>query len=100
MRVLTSLLLGLGFCVCASPVFAQTAPALDHLGTLTLETGTRTELFKSRSFRTNFGNDNVTMRVNGKTYRVAASADPVGYELKPGKPPRRLSDAQRPDCSS
>ena len=36
----------------------------------------------------------------GKTYPVAASADPVGYELKPGKRPRRLSDAQRPDCSS
>jgi cytoskeleton protein RodZ len=66
----------------------------------TLPAGTRTRTFTSRSFRTNFGNDNVTMRVNGKTYRVAASADPVGYELKPGKRPRRLSDAQRPDCSS
>ena len=66
----------------------------------TLAAGTRTRTFTSRSFRTNFGNDNVTMRVNGKTYRVAASADPVGYELQPGKRPRRLSDAQRPDCSS
>ncbi len=66
----------------------------------TLAAGTRTRTFTSRSFKTNFGNDNVTMRVNGKTYRVAASADPVGYELKPGKRPRRLSDAQRPDCSS
>jgi cytoskeleton protein RodZ len=66
----------------------------------TLAAGTHTRTFRSRSFKTNFGNDNVTMRVNGKTYRVAASADPVGYELKPGKRPRRLSDAQRPDCSS
>ena len=66
----------------------------------TLAAGTRTRTFTSRSFRTNFGNDNVTMRVNGKTYRVAASADPVGYELLPGKRPRRLSDARRPDCSS
>src|SRR6185436_1082546 len=44
-RVVTSLLLSLGFAVCASPVFAQTStPGLDHLGTLTLETGTRTAI--------------------------------------------------------
>lgn len=66
----------------------------------TLAAGTRTRTFTSRSFRTNFGNDNVTMRVNGKTYRVEASPDPVGYELRPGKRPKRLSDARRPDCSS
>ena len=42
MRVVTSLLLSLGFAICTSTAFAQTAPALDHLGTLTLETGTRT----------------------------------------------------------
>ena len=66
----------------------------------TLAAGTRTRVFTSRWFRTNFGNDNVTMRVNGKTYPVASSPDPVGYELRPGKRPRRLSDARRPDCSS
>jgi cytoskeleton protein RodZ len=66
----------------------------------TLAAGTRTRTFTSRSFLTNFGNDNVTMRVNGKAYRVEPSADPVGYELLPGKRPRRLSDARRPDCSS
>jgi hypothetical protein len=66
----------------------------------TLTTGTRTELFKSRSFRTNFGNDNVRMIVGGKSFPVAASPDPIGYELRPGRDPRRLSDAARPDCSS
>jgi cytoskeleton protein RodZ len=66
----------------------------------TLETGTRTEVFRSRSFRTNFGNDNVEMIVNGKTYRVAASPDPIGYSVRPGRAPRRLSDDARPDCSS
>ena len=54
----------------------------------------------SRSFRTNFGNNNVSMRVNGKTYRVEPSTEAIGYELRPGRRPRRLSDAQRPDCSS
>ena len=31
------------------------------------------------------------MRVGGKPYGVATSQDPVGYELRPGKRPRRLS---------
>jgi cytoskeleton protein RodZ len=66
----------------------------------TLQTGTRTELYKSRWFRTNFGNDNVRMLVNGKPFSVEASPDPIGYELRPGRQPRRLSDAARPDCSS
>ncbi len=66
----------------------------------TLTTGTRTRTYKSRLFRTNFGNDNVRMLVNGKSYSVAPSADPIGYVVRPGKAPRRLSDAARPDCSS
>ena len=36
----------------------------------------------------------------GRRIGWRASADPVGYELRPGKRPRRLSDARRPDCSS
>jgi hypothetical protein len=40
------------------------------------------------------------MVVNGKTFSVAASPDPIGYVLRPGRDPRRLSDAARPDCSS
>jgi hypothetical protein len=30
---------------------------------------------------------------------VAASANPVGYELRAGHKPRRLPDAQRPACA-
>jgi transcriptional regulator with XRE-family HTH domain len=66
----------------------------------TLQTGTRTPSYKSRWFRTNFGNSNVEMMVNGRKYRVEPSPDPIGYELRPGRRPRRLSDAARPDCSS
>jgi cytoskeletal protein RodZ len=66
----------------------------------TLATGARTRTYKSRLFRTNFGNDNVRMLVNGKSYSVAASADPIGYVVRPGRAPRRLSDSARPDCSS
>jgi hypothetical protein len=66
----------------------------------TLEPGTRTQTYRSKSFRTNFGNSNLRMRVDGRSYPVAESADPVGYLLRPGRKPQRLDDAQRPDCSS
>ena len=66
----------------------------------TLATGTRTPVYKSRLFRTNFGNDNVRMLVDGKSYSVEASADPIGYDVRPGRDPRRLSNAARPDCSA
>ena len=66
----------------------------------TLATGTRTRVYKSRLFRTNFGNDNVRMLVDGKSYSVEASADPIGYVVRPGRDPRRLSNAARPDCSA
>ena len=66
----------------------------------TLDADSPRRTFTSRSFRTNFGNNNVSMRVNGRTFRVAASTEAIGYELRPGRRPRRLSDEQRPDCSS
>jgi cytoskeleton protein RodZ len=66
----------------------------------TLQAGTRTKVFTSKVFRTNFGNDNVRMLVNGKSYAVEASADPIGYVIRPGKRPKLLSEDARPDCSS
>ena len=66
----------------------------------TLTAGTRTRTFTSRSFRSNFGNSNLRMRVNGRSYPVAESSEPVGYELRPGRRPRQLATEARPDCSS
>jgi hypothetical protein len=66
----------------------------------TLDADSPRRTYRSRSFRTNFGNNNVTMRVNGKTYQVEPSTEAIGYELRPGRRPRRLPDSQRPDCSS
>jgi transcriptional regulator with XRE-family HTH domain len=65
----------------------------------TLSAGQRTRRFTARRLLANFGTANVRMRVNGKTYAVAQSANPVGYELRPGRKPRRLPDAQRPSCA-
>jgi cytoskeleton protein RodZ len=66
----------------------------------TLAPDTVTRTLRSKRFLTNFGNNNIRMRVNGRTYPVAASADPIGYELLPGRKPKRLSDERRPDCST
>jgi cytoskeleton protein RodZ len=66
----------------------------------TLTAGTRTRTYRSRSFRANFGNGNLRMRVNGRSYPVAESSDPIGYRLLPGRRPQRLSGDARPDCSS
>jgi hypothetical protein len=65
----------------------------------TLHAGETSPRFRSRWLRVNFGTANVRMQVGGKTYTVANSANPVGYELRPGRRPRRLPDAQRPDCT-
>src|SRR5947208_2790586 len=50
---------------------------------------------RSRSFRANFGNGGIRMRIDGRRFRAAASSNPIGYELKPGRAPRRLPDSQR-----
>jgi cytoskeletal protein RodZ len=66
----------------------------------TLDADSPRRTYRSRSFRTNFGNNNVSMRVNGRTYRVEPSTEAIGYLLRPGRRPQRLPDSQRPDCSS
>lgn len=60
-----------------------------------LSAGQSTATFRSQRFVSNFGNGNVRFRVNGRTYRVPASSNPVGYELRPGRAPTRISDAAR-----
>jgi cytoskeleton protein RodZ len=65
----------------------------------TLHAGDRSDRFTAKRMRVNFGNASVRMRVGGKTYPVAESSDPVGYELRPGHSPRRLPNDQRPNCA-
>ena len=66
----------------------------------TLDADSPRRTYRSRFFRTNFGNNSVSMRVNGRTYRVEPSTEAIGYLLRPGRRPQRLPDSQRPDCSS
>jgi cytoskeleton protein RodZ len=60
-----------------------------------LQPGASTKALRSKRFRTNFGNDGVRLRVSGKTFRVPATANPVGYDVRPGKRPVRLAESAR-----
>jgi cytoskeleton protein RodZ len=74
---------------------ARGRPVIDEQ---TLEAGQRTRTYRGRRFRVTFGNENASMRVNRRTYRVASSSAAVGYDLRPGRAPRRLSSGL-PTCS-
>ena len=60
-----------------------------------LEPGKSTKTFRSQRFRVNLGNSEVTLRVGGKRYSAANTGKPIGYEVRPGKKPTRLSEAAR-----
>src|SRR6478736_4579461 len=60
-----------------------------------LTKGQKTKTFRSKRFRANFGSGAVRMIVDGKTYPVANTGRPVGYEMRPGKKPRKLSESVR-----
>ena len=66
---------------------------------LTMTAGQRSRRFKAKRLRANFGTSNVRMQVGRRTYAVARTPNPVGYELRPGRKPRRLPDARRPSCA-
>jgi Helix-turn-helix domain/RodZ C-terminal domain len=60
-----------------------------------LQPGDSTKTLRSRSFRMNLGNANVRLSANGKTYTVQDTGNPIGYEVKPGKKPAKLSESAR-----
>ena len=57
----------------------------------TLEAGQSTRTFRGRRFKVTFGTAAARIRQNGKSYRVATSKDPVGYELRSGRRPQRIT---------
>jgi cytoskeleton protein RodZ len=64
----------------------------------TLGAGDRTATFRSKRFRLTLGNNNAILRINGKDKKVAASADPIGIAITPGKGRQPLTAAKRPVC--
>jgi cytoskeleton protein RodZ len=71
-------------------------PLIDNV---TLDAGERSARFRGRRFVASFGTGAAVMRVNGRAYDVSDDA-PIGYLIRPGRPPRALPEAQRPTCSA
>jgi cytoskeleton protein RodZ len=66
---------------------------------VTLQANQDTETFRStKRFRVSFGTGEAVMRVSGKSYPVSDDA-PIGYEIRPGRKPRELSEDARPTCA-
>jgi cytoskeleton protein RodZ len=65
---------------------------------VTLDAGQESETFRTRKrFLVSFGTGAAVMRVDGKAFEVSDDA-PIGYELRPGRKPRTLSEDERPTC--
>lgn len=62
---------------------------------ITLQPGASTKTLHSTRLRVNLGNAGARLRANGRTFTPPASANPLGYELRPGKRPSKLADAVR-----
>ncbi|MBE2315326.1 helix-turn-helix domain-containing protein [Solirubrobacter sp. CPCC 204708] len=60
-----------------------------------IEKGRSTRTFRSKFFRVNLGNSSVRMSYGGKRYGAANIGQPIGYELRPGKRPKRLKESVR-----
>ena len=68
------------------------------IGNLTLDVGQDSQTFRGKRFVASFGTPAAIMRVDGKDYPVSQQA-PIGYEIRPGKRPRELPEAERPICA-
>jgi cytoskeleton protein RodZ len=58
-----------------------------------------TETYRSRRLRVTFGNGQVRMKINGKTYPVPDTEHAVGFLLEPGKAPKALPEVDLPTCT-
>jgi helix-turn-helix protein len=64
-----------------------------------LQAGSPTHVFTAKRLKVAFGNSLARMRTGGKTYPVAATGAVVGYDLRPGRAPRRLAAGALPRCT-
>lgn len=65
----------------------------------TLQAGDRTEVFRSRRFRLLLGNNNVTLRINGRGRSVPASDEAIGLQITPRRGRQPLPADELPDCA-
>jgi cytoskeleton protein RodZ len=63
-----------------------------------LTAGKATRTYSAKRLKVTFGNGQARMRIAGRTYDVPDTSAGVGYDLRPGRKPARLSAGSRPDC--
>lgn len=63
-----------------------------------LQAGQRSGRYRGRRFRVAFGNGNARIRYGNRSFDVPEAAVPLGFDIRPGRAPRRLPGAQRPVC--
>ncbi|MEZ5123880.1 MAG: helix-turn-helix domain-containing protein [Solirubrobacterales bacterium] len=64
-----------------------------------LAAGASSDTFRSSRFRIGLGNGSVVLRIDGKSFNVPESSNPIGYEITP-KGRRALSESRRPTCAA
>jgi cytoskeleton protein RodZ len=62
-----------------------------------LQPGASTPTFRARRFTLTLGNGAVTLRINGRTFDVPESSNPIGYAITAGGR-ETLPEARRPTC--
>jgi cytoskeleton protein RodZ len=63
-----------------------------------LSPGGKPQTFRSKRFVIGLGNGSVVLRMNGKTFHVPDTSDPVGYSLTTSGA-RQVSESRRPTCA-
>jgi len=76
-------------------VCVQSAAGKAVIDNVTLQAGQATTTPTSTRFYASFGHGGMRLRYNGTSYRIAAGSSPVGYELRPGRTPHKLSERRR-----
>jgi len=64
-----------------------------------LAAGADSDTFRSSRFRIGLGNGSVVLRIDGKSFDVPESSNPIGYEITP-KGRKSLPDSRRPTCAA
>jgi cytoskeleton protein RodZ len=77
-------------------VDAAGKPLIDNLD---LQAGQNSKRYRGKRFRVSFGNGQARLKAGKRTIDVPDRSTPVGYDVRPGKRPRELSEAQRPTCT-
>jgi hypothetical protein len=65
----------------------------------TLRAGGQSKRYRGRRFRVSFGNGQARLKSGSRTIDVPDRSTPVGYDVRPGRPPRELPESRRPTCS-